>query len=385
MTSEHEPHDPFARLRDADPAADRLAAPSIVPLLERLEERDTAATGDARSASPSGARPAGTTSDSGRPTSGPIGRRGARRPRRLGVALAVTVLVLAAALGAVGLIGRGPGGLDVVARARAALATNGEILHVATRTTRHVGRGGGNTETTVLRTERWSAEDPTRFRATHQVLTGPDGAGPVSEDDYAGQSFRSTSSDSRDLHVTVVPRRLAPIMAAQRLALASATNFGMIGLDPVGGLRRMLDDGRVHAVGEVTLDGRRLLRLVYRPRPGAAERGMYFRESLESGAVDASFPIEYLVDAETFAPARISYGGRSMDAGRRRPHAAWVFATTIVFDAYERLPATAENRRLLRIDASGLEVVRDPRSVPPVVRRVRPLRAPPGGAKRTLP
>lgn len=376
MTSEHEPHDPFARLRNADPAADRRAAPSIAPLLERLEDHDAATPRETRSAPPGAGGPGTSANARGTALGRAVGGR--RRRRQLAVVLAATVLVVAAALGAVGLLGRGPGGLDVVARARAALVSHGEILHVATRTTRRSGGAGGAAQrTTVMRTERWSAEAPARLRATRQLLAGPRGPGPVYVDDYAGRTFRSTSSDSRDLHVTVVPRRLAPVMAAQRLAVENISSLGMMaGADPVRALRRMLDDGRVHAAGEVELHGRRLLRLVYRPRAGAAERGTYFRESADRGSLEASFPIEYLVDAETFAPVRVSYGRRMPNTGQARPRTPSGFATTIVFEAYERLPLTAENERLLRIDPSGLDVVRDPRSSP-VVRRVRPLRARP--------
>jgi hypothetical protein len=215
------------------------------------------------------------------------------------------------------------------------------------------------------RTERWSTEAPTRFRSTRQVVAGADGPGPVYEDDYAGRTFRARSSDSRELRVTVVPQRLAPVMAAQRLALGNAISFWTIGADPVAGIRKMLDDGRVRADGEVVLHGRRLRRLVYRPRPADRRRAERLRESVDGTFAGASFPVEYLVDAKTFAPVRIRYsvgqaGGTS--AGRRTS----TVTMTMSFDACERLPRTTESERLLRIDAAGLHVVRDSRRIPPV-------------------
>ena len=98
-------------------------------------------------------------------------------------------------------------------------------------------------------------------------------------------------------------------------------------------MRKLLADGELKAAGEETLEGRRVLRLTgEEPSPnGSTERPVPPRR------------IEYLVDAETFAPVRITYADVIVDGGELN-----ALRRVITFEVFERLPLTPENEALLR-------------------------------------
>ena len=97
--------------------------------------------------------------------------------------------------------------------------------------------------------------------------------------------------------------------------------------DPAEGLRGLQREGRLRLVGSEQFEGRKVYRLV---GDVAHQRGIRVNR------------VVYLVDAETYRPVLLE----------------WVFAQhgparvrfTTHFTTYERLPATADNRELLKMD-----------------------------------
>jgi hypothetical protein len=97
----------------------------------------------------------------------------------------------------------------------------------------------------------------------------------------------------------------------------------------------MLAAGRLRAAGETRFGDRRVLRLLGR-EPSRRDHG----------AIRAGFDSEYLVDAEIYAPVRITYRLFFMRPGRSAFRTGTIRVT---FERYERLPLTPENAALLRI------------------------------------
>jgi hypothetical protein len=102
-----------------------------------------------------------------------------------------------------------------------------------------------------------------------------------------------------------------------------------LGADPVATLRSMLSSGRLRDAGETTVGGRTVHRLV-----GTRTRAFGTHRFV------ASF--EYDVDLTTFAPvrARIQIPG---------PAGADRIFSILDFQSFERLPLTAANAKLLKV------------------------------------
>ena len=232
---------------------------------------------------------------------------------------------------------------DVVAEARQALGTSGEIIHVVTRLDYVVEGAKGPVNMLIEegeglphgyladRTERWTALDPLRERSrfTFRPRRGEE---PSSIDYmFADGRTESRNSESDELET-------GRLTEEEYGRGRGAGRPGDPGPDPVAAVRKLLADGELKAAGETTVDGRRVLRLAgQEPDPDADSKRL------------AEQKVEYLVDADTFVPVRISiqevgYGispGRSMRvAGIRR---------VITFEVFERLPMTPENEALLQL------------------------------------
>lgn len=303
--------DLMQRLRAADPITDDGSPPPVETLLTRLDEVDEHHPAARRS------RP----------------RPQVRRRRRLVPAIAALAIVATV----VGLQQRSMSP-NVVAEAREALGAPGEIIHVVTRLDYTV-EGAERPDNVVLqdeegrplghfspRTERWTALDPLRERSRFTLV--PQDGGTPHTIDY-------TFADG----ITQIKQSWSDELQTEKLSQAEYDSVrgelspGQPGPDPVAGVRKLLADGELKAAGEETLEGRRVLRLTgEEPSPnGSTERPVPPRR------------IEYLVDAETFAPVRITYADVIVDGGELN-----ALRRVITFEVFERLPLTPENEALLR-------------------------------------
>ena len=304
------------RLRAADPVREEPLAPPLEPLLARLEAKPPAGRRAAARQGPLAAR-----------------RRRAGRPRALIPAFAA-VLVLALAV----VFARG-GDPDVVAEAREALATSGEVVHIVTRLddaptllVPYVENGRRVTGTASKRVESWVALDPVRSRTRMTILPRGSGAPRTTEFDTADGVTRFAQSWDDKLLVMRLPARARRDI--ERLKLTPSPL--RLGPDPLVSIRELLASGGLKPAGETTFEGRRVLRLRGSEPLGGTKRRP--RPRLE---------VEYLVDAETYAPVRMTMRSTVDDTVMRR-----------TFEVYERLPATPANLALLRIpDADQRRVV----------------------------
>jgi hypothetical protein len=330
--------DPIDLLRAHDPERAGAPAPPIEALLARLDDEPPPR-------SPSRGEEAGATG---------AHAAGARRRRRLArrmLALALPSLAVAVALFVV--LGAGGGRTDVIAAARAAVAPEGAIVHVRWRTTieqpdgrpvemvmqgphgRAVGLGSGPVD-------RWSASSTRRWREVERLL--PDRRrrmpGGTREQAFAGGilTTRDWILTTRDYWTSRArTQRVRPEThplrrgAADRALLTGTT-------DPLALVRQLLDSGEAREAGETTRGGRRLLRLVSEfPGRDLGRRGWM-----------SGLRTTYLLDAESYAPVEVERV--PLPAPGQRTPAGQIAGPTwrTVFEAYERLPLTAANERLLR-------------------------------------
>jgi hypothetical protein len=279
----------------------------------------------------------------------------------------------AAAVGLVAadvLPGLGGSPVDVVASARAAAAPTGGILHTRVRYEHGSGISMANVGRTDLSpnrgktnpadvevmgqltgdTETWSAESPVRERQVMFVdLVNSDGIGR-SETSQGPHKWRM--HDSWDDFVLVRPvgaRENAKWLRSRRRDARNLYGFHADG-DPVAAVRGLLDSGRLRSAGSTNLDGRPVARLVGRA-PSFVDSG---------GTTIQPVDYEYLVDAETFVPVRVtSIRVLPADPQAEEPAARRVRRNVMrwTFERFERLPLTPANERLLTVDATGLRVV----------------------------
>lgn len=245
--------------------------------------------------------------------------------------------------------------LDVVAEARAALDPAAAILHtVAIRevrthdeTTTIMGNGERRTGHVLrYRTERWSTARPDRFHEIFRDLAFS--AYATDEEAYdAGRFWQTTGTDGR-IRTRVVDATMAATIRASTVG-ASIARSGPFAKDPVVELGGLLRRGFLRDAGIADLGGRPVRRLV-QADPAARVREARARQSDPS----LIYPTEYLVDATSYEPVRITY---LRPVG---PAAGELDRTTITFTTFERLPVTPATKRLLRIDPSGRKVVDDP-------------------------
>jgi hypothetical protein len=211
--------------------------------------------------------------------------------------------------------------------------------------------------------EVWRAANPTRWRAVQPVSADPrcgtmdlsQGYGPVVaprlEVSYAN-GRTSSYVPGRDVMLVIVDED-AP-REGERRAPSSAAGAASIQLmsipprrkrrgdeppraigrapDPVTDVEQLLAKGELRDEGEQVRGGRRVRLLV-----GNTTRGVGNR-------IFETTRIEYLVDAESFAPIAVTSTTRSRLAGEAT--SATVRAT---FAGYERIPLTRETADLLRI------------------------------------
>jgi hypothetical protein len=210
-----------------------------------------------------------------------------RRHRRM----AAGALALAGASGGTLALTLGGGaGLDVVARAQAALLPDGQIVHLVT-TSQYVLAGGSNpTVGTPWVSEQWSTSNPTRWHVATAVpaapYTTPDGsavsAGARLVSGALQFSYASGTAETyfQQGNVLEISSGLSDDSAAARRG-----ESGLLGLQPVEQVRSMLMSGELRDAGSGTADGRVVDRLTGEQPDGTA--------------------VEYDVDPSTYAPVRV--------------------------------------------------------------------------------
>jgi hypothetical protein len=262
----------------------------------------------------------------------------------------------------------GGGGLPQVStieQARAALAVPGSIVHYTVTLSREGGEElsddprFGDCNAGPL--EVWRATNPMRWRAVQPVSDNPDcgtmdlsqGMGPVIaprfEVSYA-DGRTSSYVPGRDV-MLVINDEDAPAEGELR-APSSAAGAASIQLfstppvrkpdrdsapfadsrppDPVTDVERLLADGELRDQGVTTRDGRRV-----RVLTGGWTRG-------DGEEVFQTITLEYVVDAETFAPIAATSTTRMEDSGATA-------STHAAFADYERIPLDRDSARLLEI------------------------------------
>jgi hypothetical protein len=214
--------------------------------------------------------------------------------------------------------------LDVLAQARAALAPDGQIVHM--KITTSLADSGGPRSTT---TEQWSATDPTRWRLVQVIPPAGSPGGTVGDEHgpihgrqefaYAGGAESDYIAERDTLDVVKGFSDAGP--AGQVPSI-----LGLPGGDPASALRAALDAGTVTDEGERQVDGRTVRRLVS-----------------DSSADGFRRLLTYDVDPDTFAPidGDVQFGPPRSGVPAIRMH--------FDVDTYERLPIDDDSAKLLRI------------------------------------
>ena len=303
----------------------------------------------------------------------PSRRRRTRRPlRRLGLVAAAACVLAGVTAVSIDIApeGGGHGGLPQVSaieQARAALAAPGAIVHYTVALSRDGGerlsRDPRYSDCNAGPLEVWRATNPTRWRAVQPVSDNPacgtmdlsQGMGPVVaprlEVSYAN-GLTSSYVPGRNV-MLVINDEKAPA-DGERRAPSSATNAASIQLfstppvrkptrdvkqsafvdtrppDPVSDVERLLADGELRDRGESVRDGRRVRVLT-----------AGWKRSAGNQIFDTT-TIEYVVDAQTFAPITATSTTRREDSGATA-------STHATFAGYERIQLTAVSEKLLEI------------------------------------
>jgi len=270
-------------------------------------------------------------------------------PRRPAARMRLAVVGVAAGLAVAAVIALlpGGGGLDPVARAQAALALDGKIVHYAYSV--HTLVGPERKSDPPASMELWQATDPLRVR----MATNSNGS--VSEFAYADGVNSSYDPKRRTLNrMTNVPESAAEPGAQDQVAM----------------IRKQLASGVLHEAGTATVRGRTVVRLV--GREVVKTHGWWMSMPPKRMVMVQTTELQYDVDPKTYAPVRLRTIERHPPFGAPGP-----VITTFDFAFYETLPATAENLRQLRIQpAPGTTVTSqrmppqpDPDSPPQIGRR----------------
>jgi hypothetical protein len=316
-----------------------------------------------------------------RATRGRAGPRRRRQPLLRRMALAGIVASLLAAVSAVSLdvappSGRGPGlpKLDAVAQARAALLPPDAIAHYTVALSRNPEEGPADpryADCNAGPMKVWRASDPRRWRAVQPVSDNPacgtmdlsQGMGPVIAPRFEVSYTEEQTAfyvPGRDVMLVITGHdkgvyddSSAASMAAsiqlfatppqrsidRREAKRAAEFVDNRPPDMISDIEQKLAAGELRDQGQTTREGRRV-----RVLTGETERS-------DGKNVFSRTRIEYVVDAETFAPVSATTTTTNTDSGATD-------STTARFGDYEQIPLTRDSAKLLKIDAKpGTQVI----------------------------
>lgn len=235
-------------------------------------------------------------------------RARSRRRRRL-IRLAPAIPVGAALALALALLGGSGGSDDALAKARAALAPNGEIVHMKVQ----MGISGRYRMPVV---EQWYAAEPKRWRTRSEAIR----IGPHRRTLHFETAFSNERMRFYDRRRDVVT-----IWRNEHLR-GDLMGPSLLGGDPASDLREQLSKGNVRDDGVVTVDGRKVRRLVQDigGKQGFGQRFVYY------------------MDPTTFAPIS---GHLSIERKGKRYRGP---AFKVVL--YERLPLNEQTEQLLKFE-----------------------------------
>jgi hypothetical protein len=325
------------------------------------------------------------------PRAGP--RSAARRRRRLAFAAAACVLAGVTAV-SIDLAPRGGGGslpqISAIEQARAALAAPGVIVHYTVTLSRDGGeelsRDPRYADCNAGPLRVWRATDPTRWRAVQPVSDNPgcgtmdlsQGLGPVVaprlEVSYA-HGRTSSYVPGRDIMLVIddedapaegelrAPGNAAGAASIQLFSTPPVRKPGRDGRpfvdtrppDPVSDVERLLAEAKLRDQGPTMRDGRRVRVLTAGWTRGDGERAVQ------------TTTVEYVVDAETFAPIAATSTTRMEESGAAA-------STRATFTDYERIPLTGDSAKLLEIQPE-----RTPRVVEQTIEQIKNPRGEPAG------
>ena len=218
------------------------------------------------------------------------------------------------------------GSLDAVAKARAALAAPGEIMH--TKTTIIPEQPTSEQELCRTRVERWQTEDPLRSRQVSRAISPrPQCRLYVAE----VETGRVETAYADGVQKTYIPSENKLLVLRGLPENFARPLGGYAEVNPIAEIRQMLAAGDLRDRGQRTLPDGRRVRLLSGDRNGPQP------------PIQA---IEYLVDAGTFAPVRVSF-----ELPPRFPGQPPFPTTTarIDIELYERIPLNEETAKLLTI------------------------------------
>jgi hypothetical protein len=310
------------------------------------------------------------------------GRAGPRRRRPLlwRMALAGIVASLLAAVTAVSLnvappSGGGPGlpKLDAVAQARAALLPPDAIAHYTVALSRNPEERPADprhADCSAGPMKVWRASDPRRWRAVQPVSDNPacgtmdlsQGMGPVIAPRFEVSYTEEQTAfyvPGRDVMLVITGHDKGVYDDSSAASMAASIQLfaippdrsinrkeAMAGElvdnrppDMISDIEEKLAAGELRDRGETTRAGRRV-----RVLTGETERR-------DGESVSSRTRIEYVVDAETFAPVSATTTTTNTDSGATD-------STTARFGDYEQIPLTRGRAKLLKIDAKpGTQVI----------------------------
>jgi hypothetical protein len=262
--------------------------------------------------------------------------RSSRRRPSWRVALAGGVAIAAAAAVIALLLVAAPGGggrLDVVAKARAALADRGRLVHFEARERVRVrpysGRRVVGPRRFSFEIEQWATGNPPRWRIAYSFRGGYQMA--------FGHRAWSLYGERRNR--LTIERGVRPKFAAG-IPGPTSLLFGKAANDPIATIRGMLRRGELRDGGLASFDGHTVRRLV-------GKRPVF------PGRSRPHVVVRYYVDPDSYTPVAARIGRPTTARAVAAAPAPARAYTDLRFRSFERLPLTAANARLLEIHPVG--------------------------------
>jgi hypothetical protein len=285
----------------------------------------------------------------------PVPRRGGRTRRRARGRVAVAVAVASAATGLVlAMPGRDDADVDIVAAAFAAVSQPDTILHFRIEhSIRHSTIAARPGELQRMHTtEVWQTGDGSRWRSITRLDESQRG-GPREYGWFerapaeAGRPLETETVQTADESRTWVGLQNRVVVYDTKVPKLPAPGGPEFGAADLGDPRTLLQrarsgDARVVELGEATVRGIPVLQF----RVGECRMTPH-----EDGGVIVRLPVVASVARDGYTPVRLEQDNRCGDAPRPEGGLPWRELSRDVADyvAFETLPATDANRRLLEM------------------------------------